>query len=366
MYDYIIIGSGLFGSVFAREMTDVGKKCLVLEKRNHIGGNIYTEKCEGITFHKYGAHIFHTSNKNIWDYVNKFCEFNTYKHKLHVNYKNNVYSFPINLMTFQQLYGINSPSKAKEFLNFKKAKITAPSNFEEYALSCLGTDLYEIFIKKYTKKQWMMDPKDLPISIFKRLPIRFDFNDLYYNDLYQGIPIGGYTNLIKNLLTNIEVILNVDYMEDKNYWDLKTKKILFTGPIDRFYNYKYGKLEYRTNDFTKELLEIEDFQGISVMNYTDDTVEFTRIFEYKHFENLNLNYTLISKDYPKKWSEQSEPYYPINDRLNNEIYEKYKDLSKLNSKYIFGGRLAEYKYYDMHQVIGSALNLFKKEIIKNI
>lgn len=366
LYDYLIIGSGLFGSVFAREMSNFGKKCLIIEKRNHIGGNIYTEKINDIIVHKYGAHIFHTSNKKIWDYVNKYCQFNSYIHKLFVNYKNNVYSFPINLMTFQQIYGINNPTDAKNILDFKKIKIKSPRNLEEYGLSELGEDFYEIFIKNYTFKQWQTDPKNLPVDILKRIPIRMNFDNRYYFDDYQGIPIGGYTTLISNLLKDIEIVLNCDYFKDKKNWDLKAKKILYTGPIDKFYNYTCGYLEYRTNEFTFETLPIEDFQGVSVMNYTDNLVPYTRIFEYKHFTEQKTKHTVISKDYPKKWSIESEPYYPINNLYNNSIYKKYEYLSNTNSKFLFGGRLAQYKYYDMHQVIAAAIHLCEKELCVKI
>lgn len=361
LYDYLIIGSGLFGSVFAREMTDIGKKCLILEKRKHLGGNIFTEKKDEIIVHKYGAHIFHTSNKKIWDYVNKYCEFNSYVHKLYTKYKNKVYSFPINLMTFQQVYGINTPSEAEIFLQSKKIKIENPKNFEEYALSQIGEDFYEMFIKYYTIKQWQMDPKNLPSEIFKRIPIRLNYDSRYYFDEYQGIPINGYTELIINLQKNIPVILNCDYFDNKLYWDTQAKKILYTGPIDKFYDFKYGNLEYRTNDFTFETLDMNDYQGVSVMNYTDESVPYTRVFEYKHFIKSNYNHTVISKDYPQKWFVNSEPYYPINNSNNMSIYYKYKDLNIHNPKFLFGGRLAEYRYYDMHQIVASALYLFEKE-----
>ena len=361
MYDYLIIGSGLFGSVCARELTDAGFKCLVIDKRNHVGGNVYTENIKGINVHKYGPHIFHTSNKKIWDYVNKFVEFNHFSYRPRVNFNNKIYSFPINMMTLYQLWGVTNPKEALEKINKVKINIKNPSNLEEYILSKVGKEIYETFIKGYTKKQWEKDPKDLPVSIIKRIPIRLTFDDNYYFDKYQGIPIGGYTKLINNLLREIEVKTNIDYFKNKAELDLVSNKVIFTGKIDEYFNYKFGELEYRGLNFEQEILDIDNFQGVAGMNYTSEKVPFTRIIEHKHFEFGKQKHTIITKEYPKKASKNDIPYYPINNKANNKRYSKYKKLAE-KTNVIFGGRLAEYKYYDMHQVIGSALSKVKKEI----
>ena len=361
MYDYLIIGSGLFGSVCARELTDAGFKCLVIDKRNHIGGNVYTENIKGINVHKYGPHIFHTSNKKIWDYVNKFIEFNHFSYRPRVNFNNKIYSFPINMMTLYQLWGVTNPKEALEKINKVKINIKNPSNLEEYILSKVGKEIYETFIKGYTKKQWEKDPKDLPVSIIKRIPIRLTFDDNYYFDKYQGIPIGGYTKLINNLLKEIEVKTSIDYFKNKAELDLVSRKVIFTGKIDEYFNYKFGELEYRGLNFKQEILDIDNFQGVAGMNYTSEKVPFTRIIEHKHFEFGKQKHTIITKEYPKKASKNDIPYYPINNKANNKRYSKYKKLAE-KTNVIFGGRLAEYKYYDMHQVIGSALSKVKKEI----
>ena len=361
MYDYLIVGSGLFGSVCARELTDAGFKCLVIDKRNHIGGNVYTENIKGINVHKYGPHIFHTSNKKIWDYVNKFIEFNHFSYRPRVNFNNKIYSFPINMMTLYQLWGVTNPKEALEKINKVKINIKNPSNLEEYILSKVGKEIYETFIKGYTKKQWEKDPKDLPVSIIKRIPIRLTFDDNYYFDKYQGIPIGGYTKLINNLLKEIEVKTSIDYFKNKAELDLVSRKVIFTGKIDEYFNYKFGELEYRGLNFKQEILDIDNFQGVAGMNYTSEKVPFTRIIEHKHFEFGKQKHTIITKEYPKKASKNDIPYYPINNKANNKRYSKYKKLAE-KTNVIFGGRLAEYKYYDMHQVIGSALSKVKKEI----
>ena len=361
MYDYLIIGSGLFGSVCARELTDAGFKCLVIDKRNHIGGNVYTENIKGINVHKYGPHIFHTSNKKIWDYVNKFIEFNHFSYRPRVNFNNKIYSFPINMMTLYQLWGVTNPKEALEKINKVKINIKNPSNLEEYILSKVGKEIYETFIKGYTKKQWEKDPKDLPVSIIKRIPIRLTFDDNYYFDKYQGIPIGGYTKLINNLLKEIEVKTSIDYFKNKAELDLVSRKVIFTGKIDEYFNYKFGELEYRGLNFKQEILDIDNFQGVAGMNYTSEKVPFTRIIEHKHFEFGKQKHTIITKEYPKRASKNDIPYYPINNKANNKRYSKYKKLAE-KTNVIFGGRLAEYKYYDMHQVIGSALSKVKKEI----
>ncbi len=349
----------MFGSIFAREMTDKGFKCLVIDKRNHIGGNCYTEEIEGINVHKYGPHIFHTSDDNVWEYINRFCTFNHYVHRPKVNYKGNIYSFPINLMTLYQLYNVTTPYDAKVMLNNVKHDIKTPKNLEEWILSNVGTEIYETFVKGYTTKQWGRDPKLLPSSIIRRLPIRLTFDDNYFFDKYQGIPIGGYTRIFEKLLDGIEVRLNVDYFNDREYWNGQCKKIVYTGPIDRYYNYKFGELEYRSLEFKTEIKDIEDFQGVAIMNYTDTTPEYTRIVEHKHFEFGKQNKTIITTEYPRSIG---EPYYPVNDDINNSKYNQYKELMKIESNVIFGGRLTDYKYYDMHQVIASALKRTKDEI----
>lgn len=348
----------MFGSIFAREMTDKGFKCLVIDKRNHIGGNCYTEEIEGINVHKYGPHIFHTSDDNVWEYINRFCTFNHYIHRPKVNYKGNIYSFPINLMTLYQLYNVTTPYDAKVMLNNVKHDIKTPKNLEEWILSNVGTEIYETFVKGYTTKQWGRDPKLLPSSIIRRLPIRLTFDDNYFFDKYQGIPIGGYTRIFEKLLDGIEVRLNVDYFNDREYWNGQCKKIVYTGPIDRYYNYKFGELEYRSLEFKTEIKDIEDFQGVAIMNYTDTTPEYTRIVEHKHFEFGKQNKTIITTEYPRSIG---EPYYPVNDDINNSKYNQYKELMKIESNVIFGGRLTDYKYYDMHQVIASALKRIKDD-----
>lgn len=353
MYDYIIVGAGMFGSVCAREITDAGYKCLVIDKRNHIGGNCYTEEVDGINVHVYGAHIFHTSSKEIWDYMNRFCTFNHYVNRPKVNYNGKIYSFPINLMTLNQIYGVNTPFEAEEMMKDKRINIAKPANLEEWILSQVGEEIYEIFIKGYTTKQWGRDPKLLPSSIIKRLPIRFTFDDNYFNDIYQGIPIGGYTPIFEKLLKGIDVLLETDFFNVKDEMMNQCKKLIYTGPIDRFFDYKYGKLEYRSLRFENKIVR-GDFQGNAVVNYTSADVPFTRIIEHKHFEFNNAEKSIITYEYP---SIEGDPYYPVNDSNNNLMYNLYK--KELGEKVIFGGRLADYKYYDMHQVVGSALKCIK-------
>jgi UDP-galactopyranose mutase len=358
MYDYLIIGSGLFGSVFAREMKNYGKSILVIDKRSHIGGNCYTENIEGINIHKYGPHIFHTSNKEIWEYVNRLVEFNNFKYRPKVNYKGNIYSFPINLLTLYQIYNVKTPSDAIKLFDANKIHIENLTNLEDWCLSNIGEELYNIFIRGYTKKQWGCDPRELPTSIIKRIPIRFNFDDSYYFDRYEGIPIGGYTQIFEKLLDGIEVRLNQDYFSNRDYFDSIADKIVYTGAIDRFYDYKFGKLDYRSLDFKTETLDIMDFQGTAGINYTEYEIPYTRIIEHKHFEFGNQSHTIITKEYPTL---NGDPYYPINNQTNNQKYNKYKDLMNNETNFIFGGRLADYKYYDMHQVIGSSLHRSKKE-----
>lgn len=358
-YDYLIVGAGLFGSIFARELTDAGYKCLVIDKRNHIGGNCYTENIEGINVHKYGPHIFHTSDDNVWQYVNKFCEFNNYINRPKVNYKGKIYSFPINLMTIYQIYNCSTPAEAKAKLDEVKHSIDIPKNLEEWVLSQVGSELYEIFIKGYTTKQWNTEPKNLPSSIIKRLPIRLNFDDNYYFDKYQGIPIGGYTQIFEKLLDGIDVRTSVNYFDDREYFDSLADKVVYTGPIDLFYNYKHGKLGYRSLEFETEIFNTEDYQGNALINYTEATVPYTRIIEHKHFEFGKQKSTVVTKEYPRN---EGESYYPINDTENNMIYDQYKKMMSGDTKFIFGGRLCDYKYYDMHQVIASALKRVKDEI----
>jgi UDP-galactopyranose mutase len=360
MYDYLIVGSGMFGSVCARELTDKGYKCLVIEKRNHIGGNCYTENKDGINIHKYGPHIFHTSNKEIWDYINQFAKFNNFVNRPKVFYKNSLYSFPINLFTLHQIYGVTTPEEAKKKLEEVRVKNDNPKNLEEWIVSQVGVDIYMMFIKGYTTKQWGRHPIDLPSFIIKRLPIRFDHNDNYFNDTYQGIPIGGYTQIFEKMLEGIEVRLNEDYLQNKTSFNTLAKKVIYTGPIDAFYDYKFGQLNYRSLKFETERVEVPDYQGNAVINYTELHYPETRIVEHKHFDPVNTNFTYITREYPREFGEGLDPYYPINDNVNTPIYEKYKALTEKESNVIFGGRLAEYRYYDMHQVIGSALHTCKK------
>ena len=362
MYDYLIVGSGLYGSVFAHEATKAGKTCLVLEKKEHIGGNIYTKNVGGINVHEYGPHIFHTSNRKIWDYVNQFATFNNFVNRPKVSYKNKLYSFPINLLTLYQLWDVKTPEQATEKLLANKVKIDNPQNLEEWCLSEIGTELYETFIKGYTQKQWKADPKELPTFIIKRIPIRTNFDDNYYFDTYQGIPIGGYTQIIEKMLSGVEVKLNTDYLADKDNWDRIAKKILYTGPIDAYFNYQFGDLDYRTTSFEHEMVPVKDYQGNALINYTDVDVPYTRVIEHKHFDQVNVSHTLITREYPEVWKRGLTPYYPINNEKNTKIYNQYKELTKELSNVLFGGRLAEYKYYDMHQVIASALEATKKEV----
>jgi UDP-galactopyranose mutase len=358
-YDYIIVGSGFFGSVCARELTDAGFKCLVIEKRDHIGGNCYTEKIDDITVHKYGAHIFHTGNPDVWNYVNKFSQFVNYKHHVIGNYKDELYSLPFNMWTFNKLWGVNTPEEAKKIIEDQKFK-GSPKNLEQYALSMVGEDVYYKLIKGYTEKQWLKKATDLPVDIIKRLPVRFTFDNNYYFDSYQGIPKYGYTHLFENLLAGIEVKKQTDFNLEKNYWISKATKIIFTGPIDVFYDYKFGDLEYRPLRFEHQNLEIDNFQGHSVINYTDIEIPYTRIIEHKHFLSESSKNTVITKEYPEEWKRGSETYYPINDYENNSLYLKYLEYSRNDANIIFGGRLGSYKYMDMDKVISEALTLCEK------
>ena len=357
MFDYLIVGSGLFGCTFAQLAKSNGKNCLIIEKRSHPFGNCYTESLKGINVHKYGPHIFHTSNMEIWNYVNQFCSFNNYVNRPKVNYDGQIFSFPINLFTLYQLWGVKTPAEAKIKLDSVKVKINNPTNLEDWILSQVGEEIYYKFIYGYTKKQWNTEPRNLPSFIIKRLPIRLNYDDNYFNDIYQGIPIGGYTAMMEKMVEGVEILLETDYFKKRDYWDSLAKKVVYTGPIDYFYNYIYGKLAYRSLSFEHINLSVSDFQGNAIVNYTSDNTPYTRIIEHKHFEKINSEETIVTKEYPSDFKEGLDPYYPINDELNTEIFSKYKSLCK-NEKFIFGGRLAQYQYFDMHQVIGSAIKKY--------
>ena len=363
MYDYLIIGAGLYGAVFARQAADAGKKVLVIDKRDHIAGNVYTEKVEGIDVHKYGAHIFHTNNKEVWDYVNRFVTFNRFTNSPVANYKGELYSLPFNMYTFNKMWGVVTPNEAAAKIAEQKAAagITEPKNLEEQAISLVGTDIYEKLIKGYTQKQWGRPCTKLPSFIIKHLPVRLTFDNNYFNALYQGIPVGGYTRLVENLLAGIEVRLGVDYLEHKAELDALAEKVVYTGPIDAYFGYKLGALEYRSVRFETELLDIPNFQGNAAVNYTDAETPYTRIIEHKWFtfgkdeQGNDLPKTVISREYSSEWHPGDEPYYPVNDEKNSALYAKYKALAEREEKVIFGGRLGEYKYYDMDAVIAAAL-----------
>lgn len=362
-YDYLIVGSGLFGSVFAHEATKRGKKCLVIDKRIHLGGNVYCEKIEEINVHKYGAHIFHTNDKNIWEYVNQFAEFNNYINSPISVSKGKLYNLPFNMNTFYQLWGKFNPDDVKNIIDEQIEKYGSknPQNLEEQALSLVGKDIYETLIKEYTEKQWGRNATELPSFIIKRLPIRFTFDNNYFNDKYQGIPIGGYNKIIDGLLKNIEFDTEVDFFINKEYYENLADKIVFTGKIDEFFEYEFGKLEYRSLRFENEILDKSNYQGNAGINYNDSDVPYTRIIEHKHFEFGKQPKTVITKEYPENWTVEKEAYYPINDEKNQLLYSKYKKKSETIKNVIFGGRLAEYKYYDMHQIVASALVSIKNE-----
>lgn len=369
MYDYLIIGSGLFGSVFARQAADAGKKVLVIDKRPNIAGNVYTEKVEGINFHKYGAHIFHTNNTEVWNYVNRFATFNRFTNSPVANYKGELYSMPFNMYTFNKMWGVVTPEEAAAKIEEQKKEITGePQNLEEQAISLVGRDIYEKLVKGYTEKQWGRDCKELPAFIIKRLPVRLTFDNNYFNALYQGIPVGGYTKLVENLLEGIEVRLNEDYLEDKEKWNAMAEKVVYTGAIDAYFDYTLGNLEYRSVRFENEILDMPNFQGNAAVNYTDRETPWTRIIEHKWFEfgkdenGNDLPKTIISKEYSSEWKPGDEPYYPVNDKKNGELYQKYKALAEKEENIIFGGRLGEYKYYDMDAVIASALECARNQL----
>ena len=362
-YDYILVGSGLYSGVFAWFAKQKGKKCLVLEKRDHIGGNVYCENTEGIHVHKYGAHIFHTSNKEVWQFVNSLAEFNRYTNSPVANYKGEMYNMPFNMNTFSKMWNISTPAEAKEIIEEQKKEITGePKNLEEQAISLVGREIYEKLVKGYTEKQWGRDCTALPAFIIKRLPVRYTYDNNYFNDLYQGIPIGGYNVIIDRLFEGCDIETGVDYLEKKEYYDGLGEKIVYTGTIDAYYKYQFGKLEYRSLRFESEVLDEENHQGVAVVNYTDRETPYTRIIEHKHFEFGTQPKTVITREYPVTWQEGMEPYYPVNDEKNQALYQKYAKLAEKEEHVIFGGRLGEYKYYDMDKVIASAMACAKEEL----
>ncbi len=365
-YDYLIVGAGPFGAVFAYEAKKRGKKVLVIDKRSHTGGNMYCEKVEGINVHKYGAHIFHTSNKEVWDYVNQFCTFNNYINSPIANYKGEIYNLPFNMNTFNKLWGVVTPQEAKEKIEnqVKESNITEPKNLEEQAISLVGKDIYEKLIKGYTEKQWGRRCTELPAFIIKRLPVRYTYDNNYFNDKYQGIPEGGYNVIFDKLLEGIDVELNVDFFDKKGELLQKADKIVFTGMIDQYFDYQYGVLEYRSLRFEHETLDEENHQGNAVVNYNEREVPYTRIIEHKHFEFGKQPKTVITREYPAEWKQGDEPYYPVNNEKNAEIFKKYQELAEKEENVIFGGRLADYRYYDMHHVFERALEVVKEELDK--
>lgn len=369
MYDYLVVGAGLYGAIFAHEAKKANKSVLVLEKRPNIAGNVYTEKIEGINVHKYGAHIFHTNNENVWNYVRKFAEFNRFTNSPVANYKGELYSMPFNMYTFNKMWGVVTPEEAANKIAEQRKEITVePQNLEEQAISLVGRDIYEKLVKGYTEKQWGRDCKDLPAFIIKRLPVRLTFDNNYFNALYQGIPIGGYTKMVKNMLNGIEVRLDTNYLSDRLKYNNLAKKIVYTGAIDEYFDYQFGNLEYRSVRFENEILDIPNFQGNAAVNYTDKETPWTRIIEHKWFEfgkdeeGNDIPKTVISREYSSEWKVGDEPYYPVNDEKNSNLYKKYKELALQEKNVIFGGRLGEYKYYDMDAVIAAALDMCEKEL----
>lgn len=374
-YDYLVVGAGLFGAIFAYEANKAGRKVLVIDRRPHVGGNIFTEEVEGIQVHKYGAHIFHTSDKEVWNYIQQFAEFNRYTNCPVARYKDELYNLPFNMNTFSKMWGIKTPEEAKEIIDrqIKEAGIKEPANLEEQAISLVGRDIYEKLIKGYTEKQWGKRARELPSFIIRRLPVRFVYDNNYFNDQYQGIPIGGYTQIIEKMLEGVEVRLGVDFFEDREVLESEADHIVFTGMIDAFYDYCYGELEYRSLRFETETLDMENYQGNAVVNYTEYEIPYTRIIEHKHFEYAcqggygntgtpAIQKTVITREYPAAWEKGAQPYYPMNDEKNNALYERYRELAEKEEHVIFGGRLGMYRYYDMHQVIAEALKCVKENL----
>ena len=362
-YDYVLVGGGLYSGVFAYLAGKQGKKCLVLEKREHLGGNLYCEETEGIHVHRYGAHIFHTSNRRVWHFVNELAEFNRYTNSPVANYLGEMYNLPFNMNTFSKMWGVSTPKQAREKINEQRQVITGePRNLEEQAISLVGTDIYEKLVKGYTEKQWGRDCRELPAFIIKRLPVRFTYDNNYFNDLYQGIPIGGYNVITDKLFEGCDVELSVDYLEHRETYDSMGEKIVYTGMIDAFYGYRFGKLEYRSLKFETETLDTDNYQGVAVVNYTDRETPYTRIIEHKHFEFGTQEKTVITREFPVDWSEGMEPYYPVNDEKNQKLYQAYAQLAQKEDRVIFGGRLGEYKYYDMDKVIESAFNMAQSQL----
>ncbi len=367
MYDYLVVGSGLFGSVFAHEMNKNRSKVMVIDKRDHIGGNVFTEEISNINVHKYGAHIFHTNNKDVWDYIQQFAEFNRYTNSPIAVFRDELYNLPFNMNTFYQMWGVKTPDEAKKIIDSqrKEANIKNPKNLEEQAINLVGKDIYEKLVKEYTEKQWGKKCTELPSFIIKRLPVRFTFDNNYFNDKYQGIPIGGYTKIIEKLLTGIEVELNTDYFDNQEKWEDIAGKIIFTGMIDQYFDYCFGELEYRSLKFEHKVHDTQNYQGNAVINYTDGDVPYTRTIEHKHFEGTQTEKTVVTTEYPMPWKKGREAYYPVNDEKNMEILKKYEDLSENRENVIFGGRLGRYKYHDMWETIDEALKLVEKELNNN-
>lgn len=361
-YDYLLVGAGLYSAVFAHLAKQDGKKCLVIEKRDHIGGNVYCEDVEGIHVHKYGAHIFHTSNRKVWAFVNSFVEFNRYTNSPVANFKGEMYNLPFNMNTFSKMWGISTPAEAKAIIDSQRQCVSGePQNLEEQAISLVGVDIYRKLVKGYTEKQWGRECKELPAFIIKRLPVRYTYDNNYFNDLYQGIPIGGYNTLIEKLFSGCDIETGVDYLQDKARFDALAEKVVFTGPIDAYFGYRLGKLQYRTVRFETQVLDTDNYQGVAVVNYTDRETPYTRIIEHKHFEFGTQPKTVISREYPSEWTEGMEPYYPVNDAKNQALYQRYAELAEEEENVIFGGRLGEYQYYDMDKVIEAAMNRYETE-----
>lgn len=362
-YDYLIVGSGLFGATFANLATEKGKKCLVIEKREAVGGNIRTEKTEEITVHLYGAHIFHTSDKKVWDYINKFAEFNNFVNSPVANYKGEIYNMPFNMNTFAKMFGVAFPDEAKKIIDEQRKEITkTPENLEEQAISLVGREIYTKLIKGYTEKQWGRDCTELPPFIIKRLPVRYTYDNNYFNDRYQGIPVGGYTQIIEKMLENCDVVLNSDFLENKEKYLDMAEKCVYTGPIDAYFDYSLGELSYRSLRFETEILDKENYQGVAVMNFNEREIPYTRIIEHKHFEFGKQAKTVITREYPQDWNRNLEPYYPVNDEKNNALYAEYQKLAEKEKNVFFGGRLAQYKYYDMDKCIASAFAFAESEL----